>query len=650
MKKKFFLVAATIFSSQLFAQQDSTVHALDEVIVTASKYPQKRLETGKVVTVINARELSRSSGRTLMEVLNTVAGVTISGANNNAGTNQTVSLRGSSAGNTLILLDGIPVNDPSVITNYFDLNLLSIDQVERIEILKGGQSTLYGSDAVAGVINIISKRPTAKKLAFNAGLSAGSYNTFKQSLALNGMRRLLDYSIGYTHLRSRGFSSAMDTIGDQDFDKDGFEQHATNARLGIRLSSKLKLLLSGQYNFYRTDLDNTAFTDEKDFTVRNRNAQAGAGITYTHRLGALHANYSYNYTRRAYLDDSIYKGSPYVDYTRSRYSGSTHYAEIYNNMKLSHWDLLTGIDYRGNHTDQFYFSTGPFGPYEPPVLTASMNQWSPYASLQYRGDNGFNLEFGGRWNYHSEYGSNFTYTFNPSYVIGKRYQLFANLYSAFKAPTLYQLFDQAAGNADLRPEKAVIAEAGAAGDVARGLHTRVLGFYRNTRNAIQFIIVDPNTFESQYRNVSSQRDYGLELELSYTMGKFTARGNYTYTDGKTRSGYDGTGAPLGKDTTYYNLYRIPKQAWNISLGWQATEELFLSTQMHAVSKREEFIYGAVPETLRGYALIDVYVEYLFRKELKCFFDCKNVGNKKYVDLLGYNSKRFNVNAGIQFKL
>lgn len=188
MKKKNFIVAAVFFSSQLQAQlpEDTTGLLLDEVIITASKYPKKQSETGKVITVINRQQLERSSGKTLGEVLNTVVGTAIIGANNNLGTNQTVSIRGSSAGNVLILVDGIPVNDPSVITNYFDLNLFSIDHVEKIEILKGGQSILYGSDAVAGVINITTTKSSAKPVNLSAGFTLGSYNTIKENAGLTG--------------------------------------------------------------------------------------------------------------------------------------------------------------------------------------------------------------------------------------------------------------------------------------------------------------------------------------------------------------------------------------------------------------------------------------------------------------------------------
>lgn len=169
MKKKIFIVAAVFFSSQLYAQQpvqvisgDSTKN-LDEVVITATRFPIKQSLTGKVVTVIDRQQLQRSSGKSLSEVLNTQAGIIVNGSSNVLGTNQDVYTRGAAAGKTLVLLDGVPVYDASGISGAFDLNLISADQVERIEILKGSQSTLYGSDAIAAVINIISKKGGSKK-------------------------------------------------------------------------------------------------------------------------------------------------------------------------------------------------------------------------------------------------------------------------------------------------------------------------------------------------------------------------------------------------------------------------------------------------------------------------------------------------------
>jgi len=183
MSKKLTLLLTLLSSAGLYAQKDSLrTSVLDEVVVTANKQEQKQSTTGKVITVIGQAELSKSSGKSLGQVLNETVGITINGALNNAGTNQTVFMRGANSGRTLILMDGIPVYDPSQIGNEFDLNLFSINDVERIEVCRGAQSTVYGSDAVAGVINIITvKQNVNKPINVKATLTAGNLNSFRHS-------------------------------------------------------------------------------------------------------------------------------------------------------------------------------------------------------------------------------------------------------------------------------------------------------------------------------------------------------------------------------------------------------------------------------------------------------------------------------------
>src|SRR4051812_28494214 len=147
MSMKKILTSIAVITTTATLAQDTSSRTLEQVIVTANKFPQKQNTTGKVITVITKDQIEKSSGKTVAQLLNEQVGITINGAYNNAGSVQTVFMRGASSGRTLILLDGIPVNDPSMINNEFDLNLFSLSQVEQIEICRGAQSTLYGSDA-----------------------------------------------------------------------------------------------------------------------------------------------------------------------------------------------------------------------------------------------------------------------------------------------------------------------------------------------------------------------------------------------------------------------------------------------------------------------------------------------------------------------
>ena len=175
MNKSLFMLASCLYFFQhIQAQTDSASKSMEEITVTANRFPQKQNTTGKVVTIIPRSVIEKSSGMGLGELLNQQAGLMLPGANNTLGTNQDVYMRGAATGNTLILLDGVPVYDASTIANTFDINHLSLDNIERIEVLKGAQSTLYGSDAVAGVIHIITRKHTTKPVSVFGTLAGGS--------------------------------------------------------------------------------------------------------------------------------------------------------------------------------------------------------------------------------------------------------------------------------------------------------------------------------------------------------------------------------------------------------------------------------------------------------------------------------------------
>jgi vitamin B12 transporter len=275
---------------------------------------------------------------------------------------------------------------------------------------------------------------------------------------------------------------------------------------------------------------------------------------------------------------------------------------------------------------------------------------SPYASLIYKTKPGFVTELGGRWNHHSVYGDNFTYTLNPSWPVNKNLKAFVNLYSAFKTPTLYQLFDPSIGNPHLDAEKSIIIESGFALSVINSFRCRIVGFYRNTKNAIQYIVTDPATFAAQYRNASKEINYGMEIESAFSTGKWSFNFNYAYTDGKIKSMYNETGTALSKDTTYSNLYRVPKNALNFTAGVQVTKSVYISSLLKIAGKRLEPIYASLPIELAGYYTINLYGEYKISKTFKIFADLKNITDQQYFDFLGYNSNRFNFMTGIYMNL
>ncbi|WP_158279544.1 TonB-dependent receptor plug domain-containing protein [Arcicella aurantiaca] len=651
--QKIFLFVGLCFAQFTFAQNNVSTVAnknLDEVIITGNKTEQKQSQTGKVVTILSDSILQKYQSQTITELLTRQAGFMIVGSQNTSGTNQDVYLRGASTGNTLILIDGMPVYDPSGISSNFDLNMITVAECERIEILKGAQSTLYGSDAVAGVINIFTKKGKSNQpISGSASVNAGSYGTYRATVGINGAFNKGYYNVQYTRLQSDGFSAAFDKDGNKGFDNDGIRQNNILANVGYNLTKNLQVKFRTLINGYKNDIDAGAFADEKDYTIDQKFKMFALGLVHSYAKGKLTFNYGYSKSERNFVDDStsVEKGA-FNKYVKQFYGGDTHYAEIYNSLKINDdFELVAGADYRFANTDQTYVSYSQYGKYASPALgadTAKTNIFSVYASGLLKTNAGFFLELGGRYNNHSLYGSNFTYSFNPSYLIDDQLKVFVNLSSGFKAPSLYQLYSPY-GNKGLKPEKSVSTEAGIqAFSKDKNSNIRVLYFDRNIKDVIYFESLSKAPY-GRYINFDKQHDYGWEVEGKTQIGKFNLWANVTLLQGAI------TTQIAKKDTTYNNLFRRPESIINFGIGYSVSPKLYVSTNLRSIGKRTDRFYNSATfktesVTLNAYTTLDFYAEYKFTKNIKAYVDLKNITDEQYFDVYGYNSRRFNFMTGL----
>ena len=623
-----------LFSLQTvsFAQErvSETNKNLSEVVVTATKFPKKISEIGKVVRVINSEEIERSKGKTLYELLNEQAGIVVIGSNSNPGKDKSLSLRGAGAGYTLILMDGVPLTDPSDVAGVYDLRLLNLDQIERIEILKGGQSTLYGSDAVAGVINLISKK--AGKNPVNAGLTlaAGSLNARRFALNIDGrITKKLSYYTSYSHFETEGIAEAADNGSDSanhgHFHRNGYIQNAVLAKLnyqpttGITFSPYFRL--SANQGTYPSD----AFMDGS-YLYRLRSLSGGINSSFTiPSAGTLHVTDLYTYTQRYY-------NSAYGAYG---YTGRFNQAEAYYNQELSrHLQFIAGLSFQHAATLDSVSNTSQ----------ASLSMISPYISFFLKDLSNFNLELGSRYNHHSAYGNNITWNVNPSYTIDNAVKIFINASTAFKAPTISNLYGPFGANKSLKPEHSSTYETGLSLFPGQDFNFDAVVYHRDIKNEITY-------YNNKYQNQARQNNKGLELEPNWKPTEsLTIKGFYALVIGKVTNK-----APSGRDTTYDNVLRIPKHSFGLFAGFKVNKSLYMSLNFRSYQHRIDQNFADNTKidlvNLKGYSQLDGYAEYsLFNHKLKVFAQLFNILNKRFTEVYGYSTLRFHTEIGLHLSI
>jgi vitamin B12 transporter len=603
-KYYFILISSSLISFNcLIAQEDSSkVGQLDQVVVTATKYPVKLSETGKKLIVIGREQVEKSGGKDLSQLLTEQTGILVNGAYSNPGKDKALYLLGASNANSLILLDGIPVTDPSGLGGAIDLRLIPLDQIERIEILEGSQSTLYGSDAVAGVINIISKKPEDKIIGFHGGLSYGTYNSLSANAGISGKAKFLDYHVSYSYASSDGISEAKDTTGSANYDKDGFTRQSVQAMLNFHAGEKITLSPFYRYTYYKGDFDDGAFVDGNDkFDYLLNNPGLIATIQLPH--GTIHANYGYTFAERNY----------HYSFGDLNYKGRFNNGEIYLDQRLSeHFKLLAGVNYQS-----YQLLDTTLSPKNP-----STNIFSRYASVLFGTGASLNIEIGGRLNIHSRYGNNFTYSINTSYLIQRQTKVFLDFSTGFKVPTVTQLFGSFGANPDLKPETSINLLGGIQWNSEdRKFLASASGFIRNVNNLINYV-------NTMYVNIDEQKDGGAELELSYSpINSLSIKASYAYVTGMYHNQQN------GKDSAFYNLLRRPKNTLNLSIAYQPCHQFYISLSLQSLSKRNDIYFESVPPyeelpvELKSYTMLNAYAEYKFiHDKLVLFLDGKNITN------------------------
>ena len=625
-------------------------HALGEVQITANRYEQK--QTGKTVTVLPDSVLRANEGQSLSQILQAQAGLLVVGKGQPYGSVQSVAMRGAGFGQTLILLDGIPVYEPSGIGATFDINLISVQNIERIEILKDGQSTVYGSDAIAGVINIITRKSSDKKARINAGIMGGSFGTFQGDASVSGTLKNTQYVLGLSAVNSRGFSSAA-APDQQTFERDGYRDLGLNAKVIQKIGEKLSANALVRYQKYDTDLDEAALTDDKDYTFTSDNLMYGAGLSYTLTKGKITFNYLRSTINRSFTNDSAdVPATAWSKFSFNGYDSRSDFFELYSHLALSkNLDLLAGASHQKQNMDYSGYEINDWGRTDYDAISSDLAHISNsgiYATLNGGFSKGFGFEAGVRTNFHSAYGNTLTFNLNPYYLIDNQLKVFASYGSSFRNPALYQLYSPY-GNLDLHPELARTYEAGfqVFGENPRDFF-RVVAFGRQYDDMIIFESITQAPW-GKYNNLHKKAsDRGVEVEGNYQWNKLAAGINYTLLDGTISDDL------IQKGDEIRAFLRRPNHTVNLRAGY-SFNKLALGVQGQYLSKRNDTFYnpdtfGTEAKILSAYTLVHLQANYGVTPNVRINFSGQNIFNVDYQEVYGYNSRKATFLAGVRVDL
>lgn len=621
--KTFTLLLATLWAGMAHAQDSLSTTYLKEVVTTGTRFDVPVEKSGKTIYKLTADDLERNAGKSLGDILNGVPGLQMDGNFGSPGTNISYFIRGARNKQTLILIDGVPLNDPSSVNSDYDLRYLPVSQIESIEVLKGGLSTLYGTGAAAGVINIKLKEPADKPLSGSLRADVASYNTYQQDVVLGGTSAGWSYMVTGSNITSEGFSAALDEDPNATFDDDGFSRQNVLTKAGYRFDSAFKFDISAAFERFRADYDDYEFTDAPN-VQRFEQYRFGIHPQWTYGKGEVEGRFVLTTNERTF--ESNFPAA---------YDGRNIQAEVIQRHRFS--SVLQGLV--GLNLQRLSFDE------EGVVLgdTARMTMFDPYVSLLAELPSGLSVHAGARLNTHNVYGAKFVYNINPSYHFttggSLSFKVLASLSTSYVTPSVYQLYSFF-GNKDLNPEEAQGIEAGFAVYGGSRWELNFTWFRRDESHPIDFVSQfdsDGNYIGGKYENLADERTVdGVEVGLRYrAMDRLSAYVNYAHVD---------TDKPE-------SFYRIPKDKWTGGVTFSPLPHGTIDIKYNYTGDRTIFDFNSFSEvTLDAYQLVDIYLSYGFADDRLTWYGAvNNVFDESFTAVLGYTTRGRNYSTGLRYR-
>jgi len=587
---------------------------MDEVVVTATRTEALRSQLPASVTVISRKEIEEGQAATLSELLRDVPGLDVV-QQGGAGKMTSVFIRGAKSEHTLVLIDGVRVNSPT--SGGFDFADLVVDNIERIEIIRSPLSTLYGSDAMGGVIQIFTKR--GKVSSASASLEGGSYGTMRETVSTEVKREIYDMSLSASRLDTEGFS-----VFKAGSERDGYQNTSISTRLGkttdsgrIDLTSHLVqgvTELDGckfDASFTPYDCDNPAYEQERRLALVGFKFQSQPSPAW----GQLFST--------SLATERLVNRDPDLNGINSRIDTDIRTIDWQHTIHTNDGNQLT-FGYEWQHKEGV--NQGNF--------SKDLSNHAVYLQEQKGLGTPVQVLAGIRWDESTAYDSAVTYRLGISYLQEENVKWHAQYGTGFRGPTLNDLFWPGAGNPDLKPEKSNGWEVG----VEQGLSESTslsLNYYENVfKDLIQWAPIDPSDPFSLWmpQNVGRADSSGWEGEVRWNLAAFLQlTGNYVYddTEDKENGGY---------------LIRRPLNKYGAEMKIGSPDR---NLGIHFLHVGRRFDSQGNQNPLSAYNRIDLTGSYRLTGHVETFGRIENLLDKEYEEARGYNTPGFSTYAGLR---
>ena len=610
---KYTAAALAMLPMTAFAQPQE-----DEIVVTASGFEQPRSETGQAIEIVSRDRLDQLQSATIAQVLQTVPGVSVA-TRGGLGGQTSAFIRGGSSAQTLVLIDGVRINDLTSPNGAFDFGALMTGNIGRVEILRGPNSVIWGSQAIGGVVNIQSIAPVD---GFEGRLGAefGGYDTKRLNANIAGTKGVFEGSVGGAFVKSAGISALAGGT-----ERDGYANATGNARLKVNISDSFTLDFRSYYNRAKVEYDSEFGVGANGLPVsRNRQFVGYVGAQFDMLDGRFHNRIAYTRTdlRRIGTDPIVFS------FNNFNVRGAIDRMEYHTAFDLNDaLTLVAGLEYERT------FASTSFEGAAPDV--ARNDVVSGFSQIIVRPVNGLTLTAGVRHDAYSDYGGQTTLGGNLAFTPNEGRTMFRATYAeGFRAPTLTE-GQPPYGNLQLKPETARNFDFGVEQQFLEG-KAQLFATYFNRRSN-DLIAFSSVSFQSE--NINKVTAKGLEIGLDLNpSSQLDIRASYTLVDAINRTAGD----------TFGNRQALrPQNSFSLTADWQTAFGLSLGSSLLVIG--DSFDDAANNVRLDGYAFLGLRASMPLTDALEVYARVENMLDAQYTVVSGYNSFGRHATIGVRAK-